>query len=324
MRTIALPGTNLAPSRLAFGSALLMGRLGRRESVRLLEVAHDSGITHFDTARLYGYGEAESALGAFISRRRDDVTVTTKLGIVPPRRSRALKVAKSVARVAVRRVPAARRMLRRGAESMVDAGRFDPSEARASLDTSLRELDTDHVDILLLHECTPRDLETEGLLDFLDAVVRDGKVRYLGTATDVDSTRVIAKAYPQAAGVVQVPNSAVEPRLDHVPGLSGRAVITHSAVGGALGTLVGLMRDGERCRTWSEALGVDCARPEVLGDLLLAYGLAANAEGVVLFASTSERHIRSNAGLCERPPFSPGQVREFGRLARDASQPAGE
>ena len=66
MRAVALPGTELAPSRLAFGSAPLMARLGRRESVRLLEVAHDSGITHFDTARSYGYGEAESAVGDFL------------------------------------------------------------------------------------------------------------------------------------------------------------------------------------------------------------------------------------------------------------------
>ena len=43
-----------------------MARLGRRESVRLLEVAYDSGITHFDTARSYGYGEAESAVGEFL------------------------------------------------------------------------------------------------------------------------------------------------------------------------------------------------------------------------------------------------------------------
>jgi aryl-alcohol dehydrogenase-like predicted oxidoreductase len=54
MRAVALPGTDLRPSRLGFGSAALMARLGRRESIRLLEVAHEAGITHFDTARAYG------------------------------------------------------------------------------------------------------------------------------------------------------------------------------------------------------------------------------------------------------------------------------
>ena len=67
MRRVELPGSELRLSRLGFGTAGLMARLGRRESVRLVEIAHDSGITHFDTARAYGYGEAESALGDFLA-----------------------------------------------------------------------------------------------------------------------------------------------------------------------------------------------------------------------------------------------------------------
>ena len=112
MRTVRLPGTDLTPSRLGFGTSLLMARLGRRESVRLLEVAHESGITHFDTARAYGYGEAESAVGDFLAGRRDAVTVTTKVGLLPPRNSRGLRAAKAVARAAVSRAPALRARLR--------------------------------------------------------------------------------------------------------------------------------------------------------------------------------------------------------------------
>jgi aryl-alcohol dehydrogenase-like predicted oxidoreductase len=167
MRWVDLPGSELRLSRLGFGTAALMARLGRRESVRLLEIAHDSGITHFDTARAYGYGEAEAALGDFLATRRGAVTVATKLGMLPPPRSTALRGAKAVARVGARAVPALRPLLRRGAQSMAKSGAFEPGAARASLETSLRELRVETVDLLLLHECRPADLETEGLLDFL-------------------------------------------------------------------------------------------------------------------------------------------------------------
>jgi D-threo-aldose 1-dehydrogenase len=318
MQTVVLPGTDLTPSRLGFGSAPLMARLGRRESVRLLEVAHESGITHFDTARAYGYGEAESAVGEFLSRRRDGVTVTTKLGIVPPRRSAGLQAAKSVARVVTRVAPGVRRVLRRGAVAMSQTSAFAPAEARASLETSLRELGTDVIDILLLHECTPEDVETEGLLELLEDAVREGKVRYFGIATDGDSTRTILERRPELAGVVQIPDNAVDRTRERLPALNGRAVITHSTMRTVAEPLAELMRHPERRERWSQAVGADCSRADVRGRLLMACALEANRDGVVLFASTDEERIRSNAALAAGEEFSPTQTREFARLVGEA------
>jgi diketogulonate reductase-like aldo/keto reductase len=317
MRTVALPGTELTTSRLALGSSLLMARIGRRQSVRLLEVAHDSGITHFDTARSYGYGEAESALGDFFAHRRDGVTVTTKLGILPPRRSRGLQAAKAVARVAANSAPILRPLLRKGGQSMVRQGRFAPAEARSSLETSLRELRTDTVDILLLHEVRPADLETDGLLDFLEAVVREGKVRSFGLGTDPRSTRTILAERPEFARVVQFAHDPVDATLDP-RSLTGTAVFTHSALRTLVGPLSALLGDDRRRRRWSEALGTDCGHPATLGRLLLAHALECNAGGVVLFSSASEDRIRANAALVDSGEFSPQQLRRFGELVRDA------
>ncbi len=225
-----------------------MARLGRRESVRLLEVAHESGITHFDTARAYGYGEAESAVGDFLAGRRDAVTVTTKVGLLPPRNSRGLRAAKAVARAAVSRAPALRARLRSRAEAMVVTGHFEPGAARLSLETSLRELRTEAVDVLLLHECRPADLETEGLLGFLQDVVREGKVRCFGLGTDRDSTRTILRERPAFARVAQVPRSALDGPLVEGDPVTGTAVITHSAVRTLLEPLREAMRSERRRR----------------------------------------------------------------------------
>jgi D-threo-aldose 1-dehydrogenase len=322
MRTVELPRTELNPSRLAFGSALLMARLGRRESVRLLEAAHEAGITHFDTARAYGYGEAESAVGEFLARHRESVTVATKLGMVPPRRSRSLGLAKTVARAAVRRAPAARRLLRRGAATMVGSGHFDPAEARTSLETSLRELAVETVDLLLLHECRPADLETEGLFDFLQSSVQAGKVRHFGIATDPHSTAVILAQQSRFAPVAQFEHNVRDDTLAAVPDPNRTAVITHSALREVIGPLTALLRDPALCATWSRELDLDLGRPGLPGRLLLAYALESNATGVVLFASTDEATIRANAALADRDEFSSEQIQSFARLARGALSPA--
>jgi D-threo-aldose 1-dehydrogenase len=312
METVDLPGTDLNLSRLAFGSSGLMSRLGRRQSLRLLEIAHEAGITHFDTARSYGYGEAESAVGEFLAWHRDNLTITTKLGIVPPRRSRTMRVAKAVGRAAAR-PELARRVLRKSAQGMVRLGRFDPREARKSLETSLRELRVETVDILLLHECRPSDLRTEGLLEFLEQAVRAGKIRYFGTGTDIESTEYALRNSPEFARIVQIEHNLVEPTLERLP-LRGSGLITHSVVRLGLPALSELMRDERRRESWSRALSVDCGDPHNLARLLMANALRSNSGGVVLFSSAREERIRADAALADSAVFSTEQLRKFARL----------
>jgi hypothetical protein len=71
-------------SRLGFGTSGVMGAaLTTSGRLKLLDTAWDAGIRHFDTAPLYGFGEAESLLGPFLRRRRDTITITTKFGLLP-------------------------------------------------------------------------------------------------------------------------------------------------------------------------------------------------------------------------------------------------
>ena len=98
MRQVTLPGTNIKASSWGYGCASLMAQTSRAESVMLLETAFDAGVTYYDVARSYGYGEAESAVGDFLRGKRDQITLATKLGISPPAQTRSLAMAKSVVR----------------------------------------------------------------------------------------------------------------------------------------------------------------------------------------------------------------------------------
>ena len=68
------PGGVLTLAKLGFGTSQLMGRIGRRQSLRLMEVAFAAGIRHFDTAPLYGLGAAEAMVGKFAANKRADIT----------------------------------------------------------------------------------------------------------------------------------------------------------------------------------------------------------------------------------------------------------
>jgi D-threo-aldose 1-dehydrogenase len=318
MKSIVLGSTELTPSVLGFGCSGLMARVAREPSVRVMEAAFDSGVTHFDVARSYGYGEAESAVGDFLRGKRDRVTVATKFGIAPPPNGGALRALKSVARRMAALHPGIRERLRRKAQTMIVAGKFDVESARRSFETSLRELRTDYVDLLLLHECHPSDLRPP-LLELLERWRDEGKLRYWGIATTPDATRVILLEESPFAPVFQVADSVLDRTLESLPERPGTGTITHSAVASPLRRLRPLIIGTPgRAREWSEAVGIDCSDSSALGGLLLAYALSANPRGPVLYSSLSESNIHRNARIGRGAEYTPEQVARFAAKARES------
>lgn len=316
-----LAGTELATSAIGYGCGGLMARMGRAESVRCLEVAFDAGITHFDVARSYGYGEAEAAVGEFLRGRRDRVTVTTKLGIAPPRPSAALTAAKAVGRRVLAIAPPLRGLARERAAKLASRGHFGVAEARESLDTSLRELATDHVDLLLLHECAPEDLAGDDLLEFLHGAVAAGKVRHFGVATDQESTRRILDQAPDYAPVVQLCNSLLQPAADAIGEAPGVGVVSHSVLRDGLSAMLGRAAGApERAAAWSDAIGADCSDPATVAGLLLARASWAGRDGAIaLFSSRTEANIRADAAAADA--VTADQARRFAELVEREIRP---
>ena len=322
---VILPGSALPTSRVGFGTSLLMARLNETQSVRLLQTALDAGITHFDTARLYGYGEAERALGKILPGRRDKVTVTTKVGILPPKRSPILSIAKSLARKAAALNPKLRQHFRRKAEGMIQAGAFDLPTVTASFDTSLRQLGTDYVDFLMLHECSAADLVRPELLEFLERAKQAGKVRAFGVATFAPVIETALVNSPAYTPSVQFPSSIFEPNMARLRPLlrSDCAVFTHSSLSTGFSQLIGRLSAEPALRSeWDKRLGVDCADRRVLGKLCLQYALEDNPAGVVLVSSANEQNIRANAAALATP-YSAEQMEGFSELVA-ATLPASQ
>ncbi len=110
-------------TRLGFGCSSLMGALGRKESLAMLEAAFDAGIRHFDVAPMYGFGQAESCLGQFLGRHRAEVTVTTKYGIPPAKNQGWIAAARAASRPVIKAIPGLKRGLKTVAEQGGGAGR---------------------------------------------------------------------------------------------------------------------------------------------------------------------------------------------------------
>jgi D-threo-aldose 1-dehydrogenase len=286
---------NLPPSsRLGFGCGSVMGRVGRSESRRAIAAALDAGITHFDVARLYGYGEAEALLGEALRGRRDRVVIASKFGLAPPAAASALRALKPLAQRAVAGIPGLRPLLRAvvGADAR-PPGRFSPAAAAASLEQSLAALGTDYLDILFLHDGQAADLTAE-LKDFLDAQVAAGKIHAYGVATAIDTVAQLIQHFGDNI-LYQFGNSVCVRNAERLP-RARRRYIAHSP-------FLGADRLAAQ-RTRLQLPDLRLSQPPDLHALMLAYALGVDNIAVVLCSMLKPAHLAANLAVVEQPSFT--------------------
>jgi len=304
MRYVELPGTDLRASALGFGCASIKGRVDRDTALEALERAYDLGVNYFDVARSYGYGEAEAVLGDFLQGQRSEVIVATKVGLVPPSHNGLLRMALPVARRMLSWVPRGVRDALRDSAAQSGAteaspGRFEVDEVRESLETSLRKLGTDYVDVLLLHECRPTDARDPELRSFLDRCVREGKVRHYGLATSVKACNEILQDHSEFR-VAQFASNLREPGMEEFASSGNVATVTHSPLSRGE-SLVQHLADyaeqhPEAGRAWSVHTGLDLRVPGNVARILLSYAFRQNPQGVVLCGMFDANHLAANVG----------------------------
>jgi aryl-alcohol dehydrogenase-like predicted oxidoreductase len=298
--------------RLGFGCGELYGGRHRRQSVRIIEGALDQGVVYFDTARLYGHGEAEHILGEVVPRHRSTMVLASKAGILPTTIPAARKV-EAKARQLLRRLPGLSRLVDAPRIFEPEFGVFDPQRLRLSVETSLRALRTDHLDILLLHECTASDATHPDVQALLHGLRDEGKIRFWGTATDADTTRSLARAGRPEIPLLQFRDSVWEPNAPDIAALTQSAVVTHSVFGRSFRNFVERLGSDETLRARISKIGVDPGDIAVFARLLLADALSRNQDGIVLFSTSKAEHLKSNL---KAATVEPELAAAFASLAR--------
>src|SRR5262245_34525180 len=146
------------------------------EAAHLIDMAVERGIRFFDTANIYGQGDSERILARALRNHRPRVTIVTKAGQYFPA---WMQVAKPFKRALV---PWIRRSLT--VHGLVSATRtaklpqnFSHSSLCSSVESSLRRLNTDYVDILLLHSPSPEVIAAGDAMHSLERIRYSGKTR---------------------------------------------------------------------------------------------------------------------------------------------------
>ncbi|MGZ3275850.1 MAG: aldo/keto reductase [Caulobacteraceae bacterium] len=288
--TVALPMTTVTVPQLGLGCGDLYAGGSREASLKIVRAAFDAGIRYFDVARLYGDGSAEAVLGEALAPVRDQVVITTKAGIMPwsmqlGRRIRH-KAAKALARFKL------------GAEPPPPGeryGAFSTRELTRSLESSLKALRTDHVDLLLLHECHLADARAADTRALLERWRTEGKIRGYGVATHFADTVEILRACPEAAPVVQLASDALNHNAARLP-TRPPLVIAHSSLKKAMPEVRRrLDEDPGLAARWAEATGAPAADTDTIARVLLGLAAADNPQGLVLFSSSKPERIAAVA-----------------------------
>lgn len=142
------------------GSQFGWGQIDEGEATRAIRVALDGGITFFDTADIYGTGQSERILGQALAGRRDRVLVATKFGLTFDEYS--------------------------GNMTGRDAS---PTYIKRACEASLRRLGTDYIDLYQFHVGDYDVATVDPILDTLDELVAQGKIRYYAWGTEPAGAR---------------------------------------------------------------------------------------------------------------------------------------
>jgi aryl-alcohol dehydrogenase-like predicted oxidoreductase len=173
--------------------------------LRALAAAWDQGIRFFDTARSYGYGEAEALLGEFLEGRRDQAIVATKFGIVAAAQPGWKQAARSAARKLLAVAPSARSLVRKGVATQLSSGQFTLPVLHRSIDESLRKLRTDRVEMLFLHDAPASVLDRDDLLGAMGRLVEAGKVRVAGLSGEPKVVELATERRTQPLRAMEFP-----------------------------------------------------------------------------------------------------------------------
>jgi len=161
MHARRLAATDISVSEVGFGvwtvSTSWWGITDETIGIRLLQQAHDLGITFFDTADTYGNGLGETILAKALGDRRSQLVIGTKVGY-----------------------DFYHHTVRRGHEELPHNWR--PDYLHFALEESLRRLQTTYVDLYQLHNPRLDAIQQDDLFATLEGLKREGKIRAYGVA----------------------------------------------------------------------------------------------------------------------------------------------
>lgn len=170
---IGFGGWAIGGAAEASGTPLGWGRTSDDESLAAIRRARDLGVNFFDTADSYGFGRSESLLGIVLSRKRQDVVIATKVGIV---RTASGELRKD----------------------------FSKQHIFHAVDGSLKRLRTDYIDVYQMHNPPIDVLRREEIQEAMEMLQDAGKIRFWGVSVSTveEALEIVNRGWAHALQVL--------------------------------------------------------------------------------------------------------------------------
>lgn len=292
------------------------GEIDDSESIRAIHRALDLGVNFFDTADAYGTGHSERVLGLALEGIREEAVISTKFGNVIDEKRRQLT-----------------------------GINVSPEYIRQACEASLRRLNTDYIDLYLLHVWSLSDEEAAPVREVLEELKEDDIIKAYGWSTDVtDCARFFAEK-PGCAAVEHELNVLVDAKdmlelcdrfdlasVNRTPlamGLltgkygPGSHLPTYDIRGKQGPDWVKYFKGGEPSPEWLKKLGavreILTSDGRTLAQGALAWIWARSERTIPIPGFKTVKQVEENAGAMEFGPLSADQMREIDEVLGERS-----
>ena len=281
------------------------GKVDDEESVRAIHAGLDLGVNFLDTAANYGAGHSERILAKALEGKRSEVVIATKFGFVVDEKEKKVSTRDDVL---VRNI-------------------------RQDCENSLRRLNTDYIDVYQLHQGGLAPELAPAVMDELEKLVTEGKIRWYGWSTD-SSERAAIFAEGKHCTSIQFDLNVYRDNPEN------RRICAEKNLGGInksplnRGILTGKFDAGasfpeddirhginfsegvaaERLQQLDKVRDVLTANGHSLAQASLAYIWALDPNMVPIPGFRSVRQVTENAGAMARGPLSAEQVEQVRAL----------
>lgn len=294
--------TNLEVSEIGFGGWQVSGDWGALpdKPSDVITTAVDSGINLFDSAYVYGDGESERVLGQALKSVRDKVIITSK---IPPKNFKW-------------DVKAHHRV----------SDYFDKQWIIKATERSLKNFDTDYIDIQMLHTWNDSFVEQNEWFEAMEILKQQGKIRFTGASIKswefeegqegikagmLDMIQVLYNIFEQRPNETLIPlaqehNIGVIARVPYDEGLlTGRYLPGHE------------FGDGDWRKNWMTEERLAEAAPHIkaleqylgddyssLAEMALKFCTSTPGVGSTIAGARRIQHVESNANTASLPSLS--------------------
>ena len=295
--------TGLEVSVLGFGGAPIgVLETGQNHVTRLLNLLLDRGVNVIDTAA--GYRGSEEAIGRAVGQRRDEFVLISKCG---------------------------------NPIADLPGAAWSPELIGNTIDRSLRRLQTDRLDVMLLHTCDLSTLERGEAVAALVKAREQGKIRFAGYSGDNEAV-VYAAKHPQIAVIETSISICDQANIDCLlPIARDRqiGVIVKRPLANAawkqLSEQPGFYAD--YAKTYTERLAEMDLTPGDLGfpgeprdvwpEIALRFALMQPGTHTAIIGTTSADHAETNIALADKGPLADATAQQLREVFRTAQSQSG-